>query len=105
MATIHIQPAQGSGEVLRLVRSALDSEVAKLELAVAMAEKRLAPFEAKYGVTSKHFFSEMSAEDLQGKDDEYVQWAGEYQLIERLRNKLRTLHDIDFNDPSLLRSD
>ena len=43
-----------------------------------MAVKRLATFEEKYGVTSEHFLAVMTAEDLEGKDDEYVHWAGEY---------------------------
>lgn len=64
-----------------------------------MARKRLAPFEDKYGVTSEHFISEMAAEDLDGGDAEYVQWAGEYQLMQRLQDKLRRLRGIEFCRP------
>lgn len=105
MATIYIEPKQESREVLRLVRSAIESEIAKLELALKMAMKRLAPFEEKYGVTSEHFIAEMTAEDLEGKDDEYVQWAGEYKLMQRLQGKLHKLQEINYNDPSLLHTD
>ena len=59
----------------------------------------------KYGVTSEHFITEMTAEDLEGKDDEYVRWAGEYQLTQRLRDKLRKLQEISYHDPNLLRAD
>jgi hypothetical protein len=52
MATLYIEPIHESGEILRLVRSAIESEVAKLELALQMAVKRLVPFEEKYGVTT-----------------------------------------------------
>jgi hypothetical protein len=48
MATLYIEPIHESGEILRLVQSAIESEVAKLELALKMAVKRLAPFEEKY---------------------------------------------------------
>ena len=65
MATLYIEPIHESGEILRLVRSAIESEVAKLELALKMAAKRLAPFEEKYGVTSEYFIAEMTAEDLE----------------------------------------
>ena len=51
MVTLYIEPIHESGEILRLVQSAIESEVAKLELALKMAVKRLAPFEEKYGVT------------------------------------------------------
>lgn len=105
MATLYIEPAQGSAEILRLVRSAITSEVAKLELALQMAMKRLAPFEEKYGVTSEHFITEMTAENLEGKDEEYVHWAGEYALIQRLQNKLRKLQEINYRDSDLLHPD
>jgi len=105
MATLYIEPIQESGEILRLVRSAIESEVAKLELALKMAVKRLAPFEEKYGVTLEYFIATMTAEDLEGKDDEYVHWAGEYQLMQRLQDKLRKLQEISYHDPNLLHAD
>jgi hypothetical protein len=65
----------------------------------------LAPFEERYDVTSEHFITEMAAEDLEGGDDEYVCWAGEYQLMQRLQDKLQRLQEIKYGDPDLLRSD
>ena len=90
---------------MRLVRAAIESEVAKLELALKMAVKRLAPFEEKYGVTSEYFLAAMTAEDLEGKDDEYVRWAGEYRLMQRLQDKSRKLQEISYHDPNLLHAD
>ena len=46
-----------------------------------LADKRLAPFEEKYDVTSEYFISEMAAEDLEGSDDEYIH---RFVLIEQL---------------------
>jgi hypothetical protein len=105
MATLYVEPIHESGEILRLVRSAIESEVAKLELALKIAVQRLAPFEEKYGVTSEYFMAEMTAEDLEGKDDEYVHWAGEYKLVQRLQDKLRKLQEIRYHDPDLLHRD
>lgn len=92
MATIYVDPEQEAGEVLHLVRSAIESEIARFELALMMAAKRLAAFEEKYGVTSEYFMAEMTAEDLEGGDDEYVRWAGEYKLKQRLEEKVRQLN-------------
>ena len=102
MSTIYVEPAQKSSEVLCLIRSAIESQIAKLELGVKMAKKRLAPFEHKYDVTSEYFISEMVAEDLKGGDDEYVRWAGEYKLMQRLQEKLQQLVEIDYGDSELL---
>jgi hypothetical protein len=105
MSTIYVEPAQKTSEVLSLVRSAIEGEITRLELALKLARERLVPFEQKYGVTSEHFISDMVAEDLEGGDDEYVRWAGEYKLMQRLQEKLRQLREIDYGDSSLLQPD
>ena len=102
MSTIYVEPAQKSRAVLGLVRLAIGSQIAKLELGLKMARKRLTPFEQKYGVTSEYFISEMTAEDLEGGDAEYVRWAGEYKLMHRLQEKLRQLLEINYGDSELL---
>jgi hypothetical protein len=66
MATLYVEPIHESGEILQLVRSAIESEVVKLELALKMAVKRLTPFEEKYGVTSEHFIAEFLQTGLSG---------------------------------------
>jgi len=103
MSTIYVEPLQKASEVLPLVRSAIEGEITRLELAVNLARERLVPFERKYGATSEHFIAEWAAEDLEGGDDEYVRWAGEYRLMQRLQQKLRQLQEIDYGDSGLLR--
>ena len=105
MSTVYIQPAQKASEVLYLIQSAIESEIARLELALKMARERLVPFEREYGVTSEYFISEMAAEDLKGGDDEYVRWAGEYKLMQKLQQKLQQLQEINYGDSSLLQPD
>lgn len=105
MSTIYVEPAQKAREVLPLVQSAIEGEIARLELSLKAAAKRLAPYEQKYSVTSEHFISQMAAEDLEGGDDEYVRWAGEYKLMQRLQEKLRQLREINYGDSDLLRPD
>ena len=43
----------------------------------------------------------MTAEDLAGGDDEYVRWAGEFRLMERLQAKLQRLQEVEYSDPGL----
>jgi hypothetical protein len=105
MSTIYVKPERKSDEVLDLVRSAVKRQVTRLQLGLLQAEKRLASFETKYGVSSEYFISKMTAEDLDGGDDEYVSWAGEYKLMSRLRNKLRQLQEIEYGDSEHLEPD
>ena len=97
MATIYVESGQEAKEVLGLVRTAVDNEIAKLELALKLAMKRLVPFEQKYGVTSDYFITKKAAEELEDTDNEYVRWAGEYKLMQRLQKKLQLLREINYN--------
>lgn len=99
---IWVKSKQNGAEVLNLVKSAVDAEVTRLELALEMANKRLLLFEKKYSVTSEHFISHFAAEDLTGGDDEYVRWAGEYQLRQRLTQKLEQLREIEYAPADIL---
>jgi hypothetical protein len=98
MSIIHIEADQGGSEVRPLIQAAIAGEIAKLELGLDMARRRLAPYEEKYKVTSRHFLAQMTAEDLEGGDQEYVIWAGEAMLMERLKEKLRILQTIQYRD-------
>jgi len=103
MSTLYVEPMDRAQQVLPLVRAAVNSEIVRLELALKLAHERLLPFERKYGVSSEHFITAMAAEDLDGGDDEYVQWAGEFQLTERLEEKLTRLREVQYGDSSVLR--
>jgi hypothetical protein len=103
MTTIYMDTRQ-FGAAQQLVKTAIDGEIARLEMALATAYKRLLRFEEKYGIRSDQFINTMSAEDLEGQDDEYVQWAGEYGLLQRLQQKLEQLRGIEYRDSSILRS-
>lgn len=103
MSTLYVQPVDRAKQLLPLVRAAVNGEIVRLELALKLARERLLPFERKYGVTSEHFIEHMAAEDLQGGDDEYVQWAGEYHLMRRLEEKLERLQEVEYSDTEVLR--
>lgn len=103
MSTLYVKPMDKAQQVLPLVRAAINSEIIRLELALHLAHERLLPFERKYGVSSEHFIAEMTAEDLQGGDEEYVQWAGEYWLMRRLEEKLAHLREVQYSDSGVSR--
>ena len=46
-----------------------------------------------YGMDTPRFLREAAAEDLNGGDIEYVEWAGEAKLLEGLESELRELED------------
>ena len=78
-----------------ILKDVLEVEASRLKYSLNLAKKRLIRFETKYNVSSKKFINEWSAEDLKGKDLEYVEWAGEYQLFSRLNERLVVLKSIE----------
>ena len=78
-----------------ILKDVLEVETSRLKYSLNLAKKRLKRFETKYNVSSKKFINEWSAEDLKGKDLEYVEWAGEYQLFSRLNERLVVLKSIE----------
>jgi len=81
-------------QAAKFLIEALETEKLRLNYSMKLAKRRLSRFEKKYRVTSKEFIEEWSAEDLDGKDLEYVEWAGEYNLTERLDERLNALKSI-----------
>jgi len=98
MVALYLNSTLPKAGLLSLIQGALAREMASLELAVQLACQRLTPFEHKYGVTSAEFITHYTAEDLAGGDEEYVQWAGEYQLLQKLVEKLTLLKGIHYHD-------
>jgi hypothetical protein len=75
------------------VLQALEAYKIRLRNGIERTKRRLAEFEARYGVDTARFLREMAAEDLAGGDLEYVEWAGEAKLLEGLESELRELED------------
>ena len=82
-------------KAVHVLREALETETLRLKYSLNLAKKRLKRFEVKYNISSEKFMNEWSAEDLKGKDLEYVEWAGEYQLFSRLSERLVVLKSIE----------
>lgn len=79
----------------KILIEALETEASRLKYSMRLSKKRLLKFEKKYKVSSTKFINEWSAEDLGGKDLEYVEWAGEYHLSLRLNERLDALQSIE----------
>lgn len=81
-------------KAVQFLKEALEAEASRLKYSLNLAKKRLKKFEKKYNVTSEEFIKEWGAEDLKGKDIEYVEWAGEYELFLRMNERFVVLRSI-----------
>jgi hypothetical protein len=75
------------------VARALEQYKSQLRASIGRTRRRLADFETRHEVTTAHFLTAMTADDLAGGDLEYVDWAGEAKLLEGLEVELRELED------------
>ncbi|MDR4499293.1 MAG: hypothetical protein MRK02_15450 [Candidatus Scalindua sp.] len=80
------------------IKSAITAEIKRLEVGLNRTHKEIKIFEEKYKVTSEVFLKNFTAEDLKGGDDEYVKWAGELKIRDRILEELKKLNEIEYVD-------
>lgn len=90
---IELKQREGAQTVL----SALEAYKSRLQNSIERTQRRLSQFEQKYGVTTPYFLENMTAEDLQDGDMEYVEWAGEAKLMVGLQTELTELEDVRYH--------
>ena len=78
------------------VHRVLEGYQTRLQGNIKRTRRRLASFEERYATSTDHFLTEMTAEDLEGGDLEYVEWAGEAKLLEGLEAELDELRNARF---------
>ena len=81
------------------VFQALEAYKARLRAGIERTKSRLAQFEERYGVETSHFLQQMTAEDMEGGDLEYVEWAGEAKLLKGLMAELTELEHAHYEFP------
>jgi hypothetical protein len=83
-------------KAVTVIRNAIEKEIARLEKGTEQALEHLKQFEDKYQVSSSEFAERFTAEDLAGKDLEYVEWMGEYRLFQQLVQDLSLLKNLTY---------
>jgi hypothetical protein len=81
------------------VLQAIEFYKARLRASIERTQRRLTQFEQHYGVDTARFLQEMAAEDLEGGDLEYVEWAGEAKLLDGLEAELTELEHARYHLP------
>ena len=92
---IELPRVQSSQTVVR----ALDIYKLRLRASIERTQRRLNSFERHYGATTVQFLDSMTAEDLEGGDLEYVDWAGEAKMLEGLESELTELESARYRLP------
>jgi len=78
-----------------LVEAALANELRLLQAAIRRTEQRLEEFEATYKLSTDEFVRHFEEDELE-ETLNFVDWIGEYRLVNRLREKAKTLQGLEF---------
>ncbi len=84
------------GNALDIVKAAIAAEIKRLEIGLYRTERLIAEREKKYGVSSDTFQKEFAAEDLEERDQEYIEWAGELKIRGKIAGDLQKLKTIEY---------
>jgi hypothetical protein len=83
-------PSQG----LPLIKEALANERKLLLSGIQTLEKDLSAWEEKYKKSSADFFAQYQQGEL-GDSLDFVDWAGQYQLLQDLKKHLSKIEEIE----------
>jgi len=78
-----------------LIEAAIHNELRLLHSGIQRTEKRLQTFEARYGLSSQEFLRRNENDKLP-ETLGFAEWVGDSRLLERLKEKADTLHEIRF---------
>jgi hypothetical protein len=70
--------------VTDIIKSAISAEIKRLEVGLNKTNKEIKKFEEKYKISSEIFLKQLTAEDIKGGDNEYIRWAGELKIRDRI---------------------
>jgi len=70
------------------IRSAINKEIMMLEAGIEISEQALMDFEKRYKMASEYFFEKMEKGEI-GDSLDFIEWAGEYELLLKNKEKLK----------------
>ena len=95
MTTVQIT-SDSDNSTLDIIKDAIEAELKRLELGLQKTDKQIAAFENEYQISSETFLSKFAAEDMKNGDPEYIAWAGELKIREKILTDLKRLKEIRY---------
>lgn len=95
MTKLKIQ-SEANDSAVEIIKSAIAAETKRLEIGLQKTHRRIKQFEETYKILSEEFLADFAAEDMKSKDIEYVEWAGELKIRDRITADLKRLMEIEY---------
>ncbi len=95
MTILHIK-SDSDNSAIDIIKTAIDAELKRLEIGLQKTERQIARFEEEYKISSETFLKQFTAEDMKNGDHEYIAWAGELKIRERILKDINRLKEIQY---------
>jgi len=83
----------GKRQISSLLENALNREKKILQTALQRTLAKLQDFEKRYNLTSAEFFERYQTGKTDDRND-FVDWAGEYQIFQSINEKIQALEEL-----------
>lgn len=93
---VRVQVTSNRLDILPLIQAAISSKLKRTEIGLRNTEHEIQKFERKYHIPSEQFLSTYTAEDLEGKDEDYISWMGELKIRQAILEELQALQEIEY---------
>jgi hypothetical protein len=93
---VRLQITSNRKDILPIIQAAIFAKLKRTEIGLRKTEQEIRKFEMKYNVPSEQFLKTYTAEDLEGKDEEYITWLGELKIRQALLEEMQTLQEIEY---------
>lgn len=80
-----------------LIESSIHNELRGMQAGIRRTQRRIADFEARYGMTTAEFLQRYRDDDIT-ETLETIEWVGEWRMLERLREDEAVLREVGFAD-------
>ena len=88
--------SDADSNTMDIIKTAIQSELKRLEIGLEKTERQIAMFENEYKISSETFLKQFSSEDMKGGDPEYISWAGELKIRDKIRTDINRLKEIQY---------
>ena len=95
MIRVAIYPQDKFPLVHPLLSDAISRQLRLLNLSLERTAQLLEKLEAQYAMASDEFFRLYQDGKFDDRND-FIDWAGEYQIFQSLQNQIRCLEEIEF---------
>ena len=94
MVQVIVRP-NNKKDVLHLLEESVERKKFSLKFAINQTKKELSRFEKRYKMKTNSFYKKFQ-QGLLGDKPDFIEWAGEKEILNRLKNQFNQIQEISF---------